>query len=324
VQFHFSRGAAAIEVPVASRIEEGLLFWKRYLPEESEVEVPSIEVPREREVEFVCRYLARLTNTAEYKNLTTRSFLAERVLRLFQAMSEDDELKEILLRVIEAGLETCDDRVASSFDQMELKVRLHQAEEKAKKGISEEELRILARGLVMLKKVEEKAKEHMETLSSVDEIEVLLAFQIGLRERLALPLLTQNMIFRRFADVTDEQIVRAGDAIEKETTEEEIQRELESMDAWKIYLRRKEVKPYNELPEAETIPEGINWECPLSAIDFIGEDEGHPVLFMGVIVDYDLLTKTYINSGKDPFTNNSMKWSDIEVRRVRRPERVSV
>ncbi len=324
IRFYFSRRAAAVRVPVPSDIKEGLLFWVKCLPEGCEIEIPSIDIPRERDKELACRYLARLTNTEEFKNHTTRSMLAERVLSLFQAMSRDEELKEFLLRVIETGLETCDDRVASSFDQMELKVRLHQAEEKAKKGISEEELRNLARGLVMLKKVDAKAREHIATLGWVDEIEVHLAFQIGLRERLGLPLLTQNMIFRRCARVTDAQIGTAGDAIERETSKEEIQEELEGLDAWKIYLRRKEIKPYAKLPEAETIPEGVSWECPISATNFINEGVGNPVLFRKVIVDYDSLTKAYINTGRDPFTNKSMNWSDVDVRRVQRPERIAV
>lgn len=320
MQFHFSRRPGAVEHKF-STIEQGLHFWSQYFPEESEIEIPFIETLTERDMGFVCRYLARLTNTAEYKNLSTRSLLAQRVLSLFQAMSQDTELKEILLRVIEVGLESCDDRVASSFDQMELKARLYHAEERAIKGISEEELRDLARSLLMLKKVEEKAREHMNTLSWTDDIEVLLAFQIGLRERLALPLSTQNMIFRGCAQVTDEQIARAGDTIERETTEEEIQEELEGLDAWKIHLRRKEIKPYGELPEAERVPEDVNWQCFISYINFSEGDKGHPVLFAGRIFDYDSLAKSYIYDGKNPVTHYSMKWSEVELRRVQRPEK---
>ena len=71
--------------------------------------------------------------------------------------------------------------------------------------------------------VNAKAKAHKETLTWVDEIEIYLAFQIGLAERFNLPVKTRNMIFGACAQVTEAQLQAFGDEIEQECTNEKLE-----------------------------------------------------------------------------------------------------
>ena len=69
---------------------------------------------------------------------------------------------------------------------------LHDADTLADKKDSAEELRALGLKMMRLDKVNSIAREHAKGLKWVDEIEVELAFQIGVRQQLDLPGSTQN------------------------------------------------------------------------------------------------------------------------------------
>lgn len=89
----------------------------------------------------------------------------------------------------------------------------------------------------------------LETLSFVDEIEVYLAFQIGLADRFKLSIKTRNMIFRNCADVTDKKIKEYGDDIEKEYTEQKLNKFLKTWSLWVKLRKSKAMVPlYDELP----------------------------------------------------------------------------
>ena len=315
MQFYFSRRAAQVGVPIADSVDEGLDPWMKLLPAGSEK--PNLQFEPDQ-VRTVCTYLARLTNTAEYKNQSTRLLLAQRVVNLFQALSEDEGLKDVVLNVIEGGLETCDDRVINSFDEVDLAVKIYQADQRG----DEAELRELAKGILMLEHVRAKANEHIATLTWVDEIEVMLAYQIGLQEKLNLPISTKNMIFRRCAQVSDEKLETVGDEIVKEVTDEKVEAFLKDWDPWKKHLRREAVQSYDAIPQTNETPE--SWRCPISAVDFGSDGDAEdelPVLYEGIVYDYDSFKKVFIDSGTNPFNRLPIQWEKL--RRIDTPSRKS-
>ena len=310
MQFLFSMPAEELEVPIADTVDEGLDFWMKLLPEGSAK--PNLQVEPDQ-VRTVCTYLARLTNTAEYKNESTRQLLAQRVVNLFQVLSQDEGLKDVVLNVIEGGLESCDDRVINSFDEVDLAVKIYQADQRG----DEVELRELAKGILMLEHVRAKANEHIATLTWVDEIEVMLAYQIGLQEKLNLPIETQNMIFRRCAHVSDEKLEAVGDEIVKEVTDEKVEAFLKDWDPWKKHLRREAVQSYEDIPQTDDTPE--SWECPISAVDFGPDGDAEdelPVLYEKVVYNFEHFKKQYIDSGTNPFNRQPIQWEKL--RRIER------
>src|SRR3982751_6770669 len=125
-------------------------------------------------------------------------------------------------------------------------VLLHQIENTTH---TEAELRVLGKSFLLLEMVNAKAKAHKSTLTWIDEIEIYLAFQIGLAERLDLPVKTRHMTFRGCAHVTDAQLKQAGDAVEAAFTEEKLNDYLKNWNPWVEHQRKNSPVPaYEDLP----------------------------------------------------------------------------
>jgi hypothetical protein len=148
--------------------------------------------------------------------------------------------------------------------------------------------------------VNEKAKAHKNTLTWVDEIEVYLAFRIGLAEKLNLPVNTRNMLFRGCAQITDEQINQAGDAVVKECTAEKLNDFLESWSPWIEHQRKNGPVPaYEKLPVVDRELESDD-KCLITQ-----DIPEKPVLYGSTVYDYDEFIKHYRTNGKDPLDTRS-------------------
>ena len=288
MRFHFSQRASQPTQQFAS-IQQGLQFWANLAEEEQVPQLTFNEYANK-----VLDFLTRLTSTAEYKNTHTRSFLAKRVVDMFKKMSEDSEVKEEAVNSIYYATDTCDDRIISGFNEIELMIEIRNIENE---NFSEEDLKDLGRRFLLLEMVNEKAKEHVESLRFVDEIEVYLAFQIALADRFNLPTKTRNMIFRRCADITDAQIQEFGNQIEAACTDEKLNAYLETWSPWIKYKRKSNIPSYGQLPidsETRVDDETI---CPISQ-----DKPEKAVSYRGWIYDYEYFIGHYQANGNDPKT----------------------
>ena len=200
---------------------------------------------------------------------------------------------------------SCDDRVIATLDDVELLEKIHNAEKDSPSLGAEQKLKDLGLALYKLQEVRRYASLHMAGLQWVDEVEVQLAFQIGLTQRLRLPLSTQNMLFRGCAAVSDQQIFAVGQRVLTECTEGRVNEFLASWDPWTRHIRRKAIPAYENI-QADPSPVNGPIQC-----EILSDDTLKPVRHNQNIFDYDTLCRIYVESGKNPCTNVAISWDDI-------------
>ena len=298
MQFYFSRSAGQPEQQF-SNVVEGLTFWRQLASADSEI--PELSLMHDQATDLV-RYLGRLTSTADYQNQAIRPVLAQRVMAITALLTGSDRIRNEAMDHIHHALTSCDDRIILALDDLDTMQLLDSAERKAFAG-NADELRELGLQMMRLDEVKRIARDHMKTLKWVDEIEVELAFQIGVRQQLALPGSTQHMIFRRCANVSDQDIANAVNQVNTRCSDDNLQAYLAQWDPWQKYLRRQEVPTFDQLPQ-KTV-DRIE-DCAISAektpkMVALGDDH----------LDYDALVRAVVEYGKNPLTNSPMDWSNV-------------
>jgi hypothetical protein len=298
IRFHFSQFASASTNEFYD-LDAALEFWIETAQDET-VSKPILNI--EVHLQEVLRFLERLTTTAEYQNKQARPLLARRVIDVFTLMANDSVIRDRAVDQIFRSLASCDDRIILGLQDIELMVLIDWIE-----GLphSAAELRNLGKRFMLLDLVNRKAAEFILTLGYVDEISVYLAFQITLADRFNLPIKTRNMIFRRCADITDEQIADFGDQIALACTEEMLTAYLKGWSPWIKHERRTSVPAYDSLPLVPN-PDGIDDSCLIS-----GDVPTQPVLYAGNLYDYASFVKWYVDHGSDPVTRKPIDFQKL-------------
>lgn len=157
-------------------------------------------------------FQARLIQTAEYKNATTRPALATRMDRLVASMRASPLLRSTCFNIADAAITTCGDRVALGLNDMEVAEINHNAETGK---YDNHALHAMGTNLYKLHLINQIAVARIADLRSagirVDEIEIRLAYQTALKKSLDLPGVTDDMLYRACADLSPQDI----DAAEK-------------------------------------------------------------------------------------------------------------
>ena len=237
-------------------------------------------------------------------------------------MEANEEIRTLTLILIHEGLTSCDDRIIHALEEIEKQVKMKDAVTALTSGSDPEgnAFKTLARGYFMLERVCMAANAIKQNLSFVDEIELFLAFQIRLKDKLGLPTETQDMIFRGCANVTDEQMDEAGNYIlaEYKRNPGAFETYLSQMPIWQQHLRRQEVRDYRyeTLPPATISEQGdVNLKeaiCPITQYS-----PKQPVLYNGILYEYGMLKQQYIDNGWD-INRQPIQWA--EVKRIDRPD----
>ena len=306
MQIHVS--LPRVDVTPFPNLEAALAFWNEFRAEgdpDLELDFTAWAMDGDQRDELL-GFLSRLKATAECKNTRTRAGLARRVLHALRLMNEDTELRGQCLGIISAALVTCDDRIIQGMGQVEMGIRLFEAN---RAEATEGELRSLALSIMRLEVVHKKAAEKVASLVWVDEVEVYLAYETKLAEALGLPVSTSNMIFERFSQVTDEDIAAARAAAEA-ITDEEFEAYLEAWSPWQKFSRRKvaaeltwEAVAYDaEDLSAERKAAFAESSCCICSEDFA--DLKEPVYLAGdssnAVFEFDALMEWYVEKGTHP------------------------
>ena len=209
---------------------------------------------------------------------------------------------DALVRIHHA-ISTCDDRVILALDDLETLQLLTSAETMAVSNSNPCELRALGLKMMRLDEVKRIAHDHMKTLNWVDDIEVELAFQIGVRKHLDLPGSTQNMIFRGCAQVSEQDIAKAVEQVKKNCSEAHLNVYLDRWAPWQKYQRHQAMPTFDHL-KSKTVAR-IN-DCTIC-----GEKTNRMVALGDYHLDYDALRKAYLENGKNPLTNTPMDWLTV-------------
>ena len=299
MHFHFSRNAGQPEQEFLN-MEQALAFWRNLAP--SSAETPALSL-RSDQADDLIRFLGRLTGTADYQNQASRPVLAQRVIDVMPLITGSVRARGDALVRIHHAISTCDDRVILALEDLETLQLLTSAETMAVKNSNPCELRALGLKMMRLDEVKRIAHNHMKTLNWVDDIEVELAFQIGVRNYLDLPGSTQNMIFRRCAQVSEQDIAKAVEQVKENCSEAHLNVYLDRWAPWQKYQRHQSIPTFNHL-KSKTVAR-IN-DCTIS-----GEKTNRMVALGDCHLDYDALRKAYLENGKNPLTNTPMDWSTV-------------
>ena len=299
MRFYFSRSAGQPEQQFAN-LEQGFAFWRALAS--SDAKMPELALRRDLAADLVC-YLGRLTSTADYQNQASRPVLGQRVMALISFLAGNDRVREDALRYISEALCSCDDRIILALDDLETLQLLTSAQSLALEKRDPCELRALGLQMMRLEKLKKFASNHMKTLGWVDQVEVELAFQIGVRQQLKLPGLTQHMLFRGCAHVSEQDIANAVEQVNTHCCEAGLEAWLAQWEPWQKFLRLQAVPSFDQLPST-TVARIDN--CHICA-----EKTDRMVELGNTHLDYDSLVRAYLENGNNPLTNSPMDWSGV-------------
>lgn len=231
--------------------------------------------------EELFRLLGQLTETSDYRQ--ARQDLSRRVWLLIEAATNDQTLRTKVFDL--AGARGCADRLIACFSSLEVCMLVAQAQRAGGVANQQASLLELARGLFRLEEVERIARQDIErrvTLemdrliaanrpvneaavrAGIDEVEVSLAYRVGLARTLGLPGQPRTMQFERLAGVTQQQLGNAAAAVRWASSSDALAKYISQRDFWIAYLEQSHAdqfesagQPFWDQEEAlHDLPEG--------------------------------------------------------------------
>jgi hypothetical protein len=182
--------------------------------------------------------LDKLTTSADYRaDGESRKQLSRRVWRMIDAVDMDPRLREELFTMATSPT-TCADAGAQLFNNMGVKVLASEADSFSTSAAPRQDKLVkLAKGAARLERVNDIARADLENRTgNPDEVEVHLAYETGLSQRLDLPWQSDNMLFRPVAGVTDSTIDQAFDTIISMEEGDGLVNAMIEQPFWKKYL----------------------------------------------------------------------------------------
>jgi hypothetical protein len=164
------------------------------------------------------RFMAVLLGTKDSADgragVQARDQLLQRVWRMLDAVHVDTELREKLFTMAIAPVD-CADAGAQLFNHMGINVLASEAYSYSTDVAElEQKLVTLAKGAARLEQVNDIARADMASRGgNPDEVEIYLAYQTGLAQRLDLPWQSRGMLYRPVSGVTDSMIDQACDTV---------------------------------------------------------------------------------------------------------------
>jgi hypothetical protein len=264
-------------------------------------------------------FLERLIGTADYQNINSRPLLAQRVVGLTNQLATSESLAALCHERIGQALESCGDRVVWAMNQLELTVRVHQAQQGS---APEQELRDLGRSLLRLQVVHQHATAKVGSLRVVDPIEVYLAYETRLAQPLKLPLSTKGMLYERCSNVTKKDLNNASRAAQQADADpRQVEAYLATWEPWQGLMRRQQAEacPWQSLP---TMPRGTRIDetqiCVLTqetAADLQAGGNDVAAVRNGSGAwepyDFDSLLEWWVQQGTHPVHRTPMQLKDI-------------
>lgn len=184
--------------------------------------------------------LRDLRGCSEFQRAYTH--LKARVWKQLRAAASDSDLRDELFEL--AGHpQTCSDGILMVFGNFEMRVLLHEALALSEQEGVERSLMDLARGLFRLEAVERIAlrviSERRGQNISVDDVEVRLAYRIGLADSLDLPGQPKYMNYARTAKVSAADLQAAEAEVLAAETSVALKQSLAGREFWLSYLKRQ-------------------------------------------------------------------------------------
>lgn len=181
----------------------------------------------------------QLVETSDFR--LAREDLERRVWEVFDAASEDSELRNELFDLA-TNPRTCVDSVSVCFSALEVRVFMARAMQRSEPGQARQVRLNLARRLFRLERLEQFARDDIAARRAagqeVDEIEVSLAYRVGLAQSLDLPGQPRTMQFRVIADVTQQRLEEAANRVRHAEDSPALANFISQRDFWREHLRQ--------------------------------------------------------------------------------------
>lgn len=178
-------------------------------------------------------FLCRLGETKSAKELPA---FKSHVALWLSKVAASPGLRQTTFALAEGATASCEDRVTHSFHEMQ-KVALVNEVEQGKYDGRLPEMVAAAREMFRLEQLEHIAREKVKKLCFVDEIEVYLAYQTGLRRALQLSCAGKMMRFNALSGVTQTDLIHA-ETVVKSRERREFLPWLTQWAPWKSALQR--------------------------------------------------------------------------------------
>ncbi|MBC7416068.1 MAG: hypothetical protein H7327_14165, partial [Herminiimonas sp.] len=196
-------------------------------------------------------FQARITATAEYRNALSKPGIVHRVDILVDAMRASPALRATCFAIASDSIQSCGDRVALGLNDMEQAL----ISEKAESGkLSTGELFYTGLGCFKKQILDEIALAKIGELkrrgTAADEVEIRLAYPTELRDRLALPGVTQSMQYRASAKVTVPEIASAEKTVRQKLKNGEGANFLAQWQPWCKAMENANTDAFRKLKDA--------------------------------------------------------------------------
>ena len=157
---------------------------------------------------------------------------------MIEAMDLDTDLRKDLFEMASAPT-TCADAGAQVFNHMGIKVLASEAYAlSTSNAVLESKLVRLAKGAARLGRVDDIARADFASREgNPDEVEVYLAYETGLAQRLELPWQSESMLYRPIAGVSAETLDTAFDTVTSMEAGDGLVNEMIEQPFWQKYLR---------------------------------------------------------------------------------------
>ncbi|WP_460135389.1 NEL-type E3 ubiquitin ligase domain-containing protein [Pseudomonas sp. S1_E04] len=183
--------------------------------------------------------VADTTRSAEYLTAATRPQLRARVWEMLKAVSESESIRNGLFEIADDRV-TCGDGSTLEFMNLERELFVLNVTDLADGPDLENQLLSASKKLFRLKLVDEIAQREVISRGAAftEQSEVILAYRIGLADKLALPVKSREMLFSQVANVSQAAI---NDAYAQILTAEAVSSDQETFLVqqafWDRYLR---------------------------------------------------------------------------------------
>lgn len=194
-------------------------------------------------------FVARLQLTRDFQDESSHELLAQRLYRVLLGLKEAD-LKDDIINEMQDALGLCGDRVAQGLDEIEMKLDLHELS-RSDGQPSIQEMHELGVSYHYLQFIDSLAKaKAAEKGMEQEELEFVLAYRTGLRDRISLPTHSSQMLFRNYTNITDGDLLDAHIAC-SELTQESHNEFLASWSPWQSMLCRLYPDEFEEVALGE-------------------------------------------------------------------------
>jgi hypothetical protein len=259
-------GTLQLAASTAGSMRPDVRPWLRDLPPEQREDKKALwrSLQADPQSGEFFQLLARLVGS--YQDVADYSDLQARVWQMLEAAKNSTDLRQALFDL--AGEPACEDRASLSFSYLEIKLMIHEAKTRSVERDEAATLIRLAKGLFRLDEVERialrdiqgrrdaisareglNAAQKAELIRQIEEVEVRLAYRVGLRDRLELPGQPKGGRFIRMANVSSAMLEAAASEVMALDGSPQQMQSLVGRDFWIDYLRREHAAAFQALTD---------------------------------------------------------------------------